>query len=488
VPEAGASRRVAAASLDTEKQLATSVQDWLDSHLTEYDLEREKNQLHRQLVSTVHKIWQDHAARPQDDGEARWWAAYEAEMKPLEDETPAERWRRVEKWQKKNRPTGRNADVLKWEKKWNQLQHCQQEWIGYRAACCGEESGTIAVPIGCNDRLCPLCAAHRSKVARVRIKTMFDRLTHPALLTLTIPNKGSIRKHDFTLFRKRVRQLLAQYKGFILGGVYSLETTFNRNEKTWHIHCHVLCDLCSSLPRAAQKIDLAGRNTYAFNAIKLRMEYDWLRLWGCQWGKAPRKDADAMQVAGEHYDFERWVRMGREMAVKEFDWKAKKWVPMTGIQADVLAQRTAWNAKNRRVVDIRPVRDRDGAAREVLKYITKAAAFCDIPEAVEAFSNAAKGARLIQTFGTWYGAKFDTVFDPEHMDDWGEMKCKCGLNMWERMGVFYRRDVVMDAAGRWHLKRPLDHKCSGTVPRPTIRALDVHEESEFDECLQMERR
>jgi hypothetical protein len=60
--------------------------------------------------------------------------------------------------------------------------------------------------------------------------------------------------------------------------------------------------------------------------------------------------------------------------------------------------------------------------------------------------------------------------------------------MWERMkGVFERRDVEMDAAGRWKLKRPLDHRSRGTIARPTIRALDVCEESDSQLC-QMERR
>ena len=163
----------------------------------------------------------------------------------------------------------------------------------------------------------------------------------------------------------------------------------------------------------------------------------------------------------------------RERAVKEYSYQLRKHVPIQGLMPEVLAMRMAWNAENRRVVDVRGVDDRDKAAKEVLKYITKCADFCDVPEAVEEFCDAVKCARLIQTFGTWYGAKFDTDFDPEHLEDWGEMKCACGLNMWERMGVFYRDDVEMDAAGRWHLKRPLDHNCRGTVPRPTIRALEA---------------
>jgi hypothetical protein len=92
--------------------------------------------------------------------------------------------------------------------------------------------------------------------------------------------------------------------------------------------------------------------------------------------------------------------------------------------------------------------------------------------------NAVKGARLIRTFGTWYGVNLDTStdFNPEHFEDWGEMKCACGLNRWERMGVFYRDEVEMDASGRWYLKRDIDHTCRGTVPRPIIRAPESREE------------
>src|SRR5208337_1849544 len=142
-------------------------------------------------------------------------------------------------WQK-YAVAGNDAEALKWEKQWIQVHNCQKEWIGYRAACCGERTRAIAVPVGCNHRLCPLCAWHRSQRARVHIKTMFDRLTHPVLITLTIPNKETIRRHDFTLLRQRIRQFIAQHKNWILGGVYSLETTCNRAEKTWHIHAHIL--------------------------------------------------------------------------------------------------------------------------------------------------------------------------------------------------------------------------------------------------------
>jgi hypothetical protein len=446
LPEAGVSRSAGrrAPSLDTEKQLATSVLEWDLSHRTDHDIRREQVALHRQLNSTVHAIWQAHAA------------------------------------------AGHVEEALKWEKQWIHLHNCQTEWIGYRASCCQGFTTPIAVPIGCNHRLCPLCAWYRSQAARKRIKCMFDRLTHPVLITLTIPNKATIRKHDFTLMRQRVRQFIAQHKGWILGGVYSLETTYNRTEKTWHIHVHILADAASPLPSKTEKVDLAGQRVYAFTGIKLRLEFDWMRLWGGTWGKAARKDASAMRREGDTYLFEEWVRKGREMRVRE--WRNGAYRPMEGLSPDLAAANSQWNAENRRVVDVRPVLDRDGAAREVLKYVTKVADFGDLPEAVEPFCNAVKGARLIQTFGSWYGVKLDDAPDPEKPEDWHRMECTCGLNMWERMkGVFERRDVEMDAAGRWKLKRPLDHRSRGTIARPTIRALDVCEESDSQLC-QMERR
>jgi len=444
-PGASRSAKSRALSLDTEKQLATSVREWADSQQTAGDIRAEQIALQRKLNGTVHAIWQGHAA------------------------------------------SGRTEEALKWEKQWFKLHNCQSEWIGYRAACCEGRTRAIAVPIGCNHRLCPLCAWHRSQRARVRIKSMFDRLTHPVLITLTIPNKDSIRKHDYTLFRQRVRKLIAQHKDWILGGVYSLETTYNRAEKTWHIHAHILADVSSSLPSKQEKIKLAGENIYAFTAIKLKLEFDWMRLWKTSWGKKARKGNFPMRSEGDTYNFEQWVKAGRENRLKE--WSNGAYQSISGLPPAELAARSQWNAANRRIVDLRPVMDREGAAHEILKYITKVADFCDLAEAVEPFCNAVKGTRLIQTFGSWYGAEFDTVFDPQHLEDWGEMKCTCGLNHWERMGVFSRSDVEMNEAGRWFLKRSLNnHRCRGTVPRPTIRALDAPVEESETQLCQMETR
>lgn len=444
--DGGHARAQRAASLDTEKHLATTVREWIGSQRTDRDVHREKVWLHRVLTGSYHEIWQKYAR-----------LADERALRGEFDE--AAEWEKVR---------------AKWEKRWLRVHDCQKEWVGYYADCCKGFTAPLAVPIGCNDRLCPLCAQYRGEKARRKLRTMFDRLHHPALITLTIPNLTTIHKRNFHLFRKRVRQFIAQHKGWILGGVYSLETTYNRREKTWHIHVHVLADLASSLPPKTDKVELAGRRICRFTAIKLRLEFDWLRLWRKSWGRKPRRDCSAMVRTGDEYTFEEWVRLTHRMRRK--DWRPGGYVNRTDLSPKELQMCFDWNRENRMVVDVKPVDDRERAAHEVLKYITKSAAFADLPEAVEPFCDAVKGARLIQTFGTWYGVKLDDPADAEHVHDWGEFTCSCGVNSWKRLGVFQHKDVEMDEGGRWRLRRPHDWKSPGTVPRPTIRALDVRQE------------
>jgi plasmid rolling circle replication initiator protein Rep len=433
---ASCSREPRATSLDTSKQLATTYADILKMSETPKDRWREKLRLHRVLTSSVHEIWQSHARNGEFDVSA------------------------------------------KWEKEWLRLTQCQAEWIGYHADCCKGATRPIAVPIGCNHRLCPLCAAHRAENARKKVRKLFDRLTHPVLITLTIPNLTKIRKHDFTLFRKRTRQLLKQHQGWIRGGVYSLETTYNRAEKSWHIHIHILADASHALPTKQEKITFAGQSMYAFTLRKLSLEYDWLRLWSKDWGKKLRVDANSQRKAGEQYKFQQWVEETRKHDTKEFkffDVAARKYKlrsDLTQLERMRYEAKKAWNKKNRRVIDLKPVSDRDGAAFEVLKYITKVASFSDLPEAIEPFMTAVRGARLIQTFGSWYGVKLEGDAN-EH--DWSEMQCQCGLNQWKRMGVFYRDHVRMDQDGRWRLRDDIAWNDIGTVVKPKIPALAERE-------------
>ena len=266
-----------------------------------------------------------------DEAERAWIDRYSAIQTRLDGEEPADAYQRVKKWLKANKPQGCTAEFLKWERAYFAIGNCGKEWIGYRASCCGDKTPSIAVPIGCNHRLCPLCAWHRSQRARVRIKTIFDRLTHPVMITLTVPNPKKISKHTFTMFRQRVRAWIAQWNELCKGGVYSIETTYNRTLKTWHIHAHVLADFSRPLPSKTNKVDFCGARAYAFTALKWRMEYDWLLLTmgknPAGWvhdGKLfrpkndpPKKSQKAIRKwksAWDNYwfNFTRWVEAKRE--------------------------------------------------------------------------------------------------------------------------------------------------------------------------------
>ncbi len=490
-------------SLDTEKYLATSdskspegtpVLQWLKEQETEKDRWVQHLVLHKRLLATIRTILEQWRAKGTDDVSRAWMARYSDAQRPLEGEEPADSYQRLKQWMKENKPVGSVAEFIKWEKTYWAISNCGKEWIGYRAACCGAPS--IAVPVGCNHRLCPLCAWHRSQRARVRIKTMFDKLACPVLITLTVPNPPSISKDTFKQFRQAVKVWMQQWDSLIVGGIYSIETTYNRAEKTWHVHAHVLADFSRPLPARLIEVggkskrnlvDLYGKQVYAFTALKWRMEFDWLNLTGGTWGRRPKnnppqkshKAKAKWNAAWGHYweNFSAWVAAKREHSTA---WAKYKYGGKFYLRKDLkpderaaYALQEAWNAQNTRVFDVRPVDDREGAAKEVLKYITKVADFCDYPEAIEMFCNAVKGARMVQTFGSWYGFNLETQFDPQHLDDWGKRECACGLNDWEKLGVFHSHDVEMDEAGRWHLKRSvLKHNCRGTVVRPRIRGAD----------------
>jgi hypothetical protein len=316
------------------------------------------------------------------------------------------------------------------------LSMCHQSWIALNPTCCN--SRALAVPIVCNHRLCFLCNARRSERYRTRVRTLFDRLTHPAFLTITIPNipSGALRKRVYSSFRMNWNKLRKRWAGYMQGGIFAFETTFNNQSsspsyKTWHVHAHVLIDGAATLPVCR----CSGRFTdprtglqrrkhstdCAFIGFKRRLEFDWLCLTQGNRGK------------------ERW-------RPSDFNYWLSRTFPENWRDA---AARHEWNRTNRRTVDIRRVTDRKKAAFEVLKYATKGSHFCDVPEAVNEFIDATKGARMLQTFGSWYG--FDFEDEPDLL---GSLECGCGENKFERAGVISRYEVEMDRdTGKW---RPIE--------------------------------
>jgi len=280
---------------------------------------------------------------------------------------------------------------------------------------------------------------------------------------------------DCACDRWRPRPVTDRGEYGILGGVYAIETTFSGYDHSWHPHGHVLADLNHPLPpkyievkgrRRENKVDFFGKRVWAFIPLKMRLEFEWVQLTtGGKWGSKPAADPPAKswkakakwQAARAKHEelFEKWVRAAREHSTYHFTVKAgrRRRVPkpdLTDAQLAEYERCRRWNAVHRRAVDIRPVKDRDDACAEVLKYITKVAGFSRNDRAVETFCNATRGLRMVQTFGSFYGFDLAASFDPQHLDDWGKRECVCGLNVWEKdPRIAHRGDVYMEPTGRW---------------------------------------
>jgi Replication protein/Transposase zinc-binding domain len=468
-------------SLDTGNHLETSnrvCEEREKKGIEIWNAHLEHKKSHDRVTATFHEIWQSYGGTlPGEDPALEIWREnYEIELKTLPEETGAERWKRVEGWKKANPPWGRTAKSLEWERAYLKIEACQKEWVIYRAACCEGATQPVAVPVGCNHRLCAFCNWRRSQKAYRQLEAMLPHLEHPELITLTIPNLAQLSKREINGFRRKQSKLLKSWgdkpgrRGLIRGGLYAMESTRNYFIHTWHLHSHILCDFTSALPPKEQKILFAGKLTFAFNVMKWRLEFDWLRLWVKTWGKEPGRNASKKRIEEDRALFEEWARLAEANKTKEFDYRRRVNVDLD-LTREEMERRTAWNRDNRRVVEFTPVTDRNGALKEVVKYITKGHDFIDDPEATEEFCNATKSARMVQTFGNWYGVDLgldDVNKEPETWEALGS--CACGDCKWERAGVVSGAKITMGRDGRWLLKAPYDHKETGIV-RPTARGL-----------------
>ena len=124
----------------------------------------------------------------------------------------------------------------------SRVRNCCQTFRAYKAYCCGD---TIAFPYSCGHRLCPLCMRRRSAFLRDRILHDFlPKMKHPVHIVLTVENVEHIDKDYFSWLRNcftklRHRKVFEECSG----GVYSIETSYNLEVGTWHVHLHVLADV-----------------------------------------------------------------------------------------------------------------------------------------------------------------------------------------------------------------------------------------------------
>jgi hypothetical protein len=315
---------------------------------------------------------------------------------------------------------------------YRRLDACQSQWIGFKARCCG--SRAVAVPIGCNHRLCPLCNAARLEHYRGPARDMLAGMENPTFLTLTVPNTSNLTKKTFSQIRGWWKVFQRKNAHLLRGGLYSVEVTYNRAEKTFHPHLHILFD--SPWP-------VRGVARSTFLTIKKTLEFDWLRITSPEAKRVFRRN-----------EYQRW---NKEAAQQE--------------------RGSDWNKRYRRVVDIRPVQKGDGAVYEVIKYISKTNRFLDLAEAVEPYLRAIRGVRVLQTFGSFYNFKMEVPVTQAEVEEMAAagidaapvkastfLHCECGMNHFERIGVFSMADVEMDVDGRWLIRPQRERRrCRGSA-------------------------
>ena len=393
-------------SLDSSKQLATSrktVQEapqTLAQELKGQTDARDRNRrawsLHNALMDTLKGM------ALMEEGLKRLHALDE-----LKGDAPLTKQRRSRSW-------SASKDL-------ERLSGCQSEWIGFRPTCCG--SAAVAVPIGCNHRLCPLCNAHRAERYRSRVLALFGTLSNPQLLTLTVPSPRNMSREVLDTLRTRLRAFLKAHKSLLKGGVYSIEVTYNSREKTWHPHVHILVDVNDD------RVKLPWQE---FVERKWRLEFEWFLL-----------------TQGK--------REGKRR------WRASDWDEWSGGCDARGKRRGPFAGDHRRIVDLRPVTKDRQAAFEVMKYMAKAASFIGDPDALRQLLVALKGVRQIQTFGNCYGFSLDEemVYDERkkeyrkaHLHERKEhhLRCGCGANVFERIGVLGLGMVKLAPDGTWYVR------------------------------------
>lgn len=424
-------------SLDTSNQLETSLLFWLQTPETPRDEHTRKKRMQDVLEISCGKIVAD----------------LERQLNELDSREPGPEL---------DKELDRIRKELKgWTRTWERLSNCQSEWIGYRATCC---TATRAIPIGCNHRGCFLCNSKRLQKYRERIKTLFGRMEHGVLLTLTVPNTAKISKRTFSTLR-RGWNTFKKTQTWMEGGVYALETTYrksNQPETPWHTHLHALASSATTLPQCkCGSCNRCGRWIGAQRDQKSVCRCGGHAAW--RWHRYD----DSGKWAKCHAAECSFVRFKRRI---EFDWfiatggRKQRWSPASFNQ---WFNRTEpnhwrnqsdfeqWNSTNRRVVFIQRVANREKACFEVIKYVTKTADFAHDHHAVKEYFTASKGARMLQTFGSWYGLKLDPDVNkgmPSAENNWGSLKCDCGKNEFERFGKVYSSAVKMDKSGMWLLR------------------------------------
>lgn len=122
-----------------------------------------------------------------------------------------------------------------------------------KMAMCGERAGYYVDPESgrtrrwvhrCKQRLCPRCAINRAaKVVRV-IDAHVGKMDAPRFMTLTMKHTDEplrVQQDKARAAFSRLRRM-PDWKTYVDGGVYVMETTLNETTGQYHVHFHIIYD------------------------------------------------------------------------------------------------------------------------------------------------------------------------------------------------------------------------------------------------------
>lgn len=210
----------------------------------------------------------------------------------------------------------------------------------------------------CQCRLCQPCAARRA--ARLQFKyrdalAQFAEGLYGHHLVLTLKNSEHLpdRRRVSKLLRNLWRSKVWKQYGGIAGGLYSIETTYNKESGGFHAHVH-----CLIFTRAEMPYYNSGRQFWTQEANQAIADV-WLRLTG-----------DSFIVRGQKWNGE----------TKEMLKYMAKGSELVGMGNDALAEYVAWTHRARMVSTFGKLYGLAGRIEKEMEMLEKAEQELDLDE------------------------------------------------------------------------------------------------------------
>ncbi len=273
----------------------------------------------------------------------------------------------------------------------------------FRGRSCRNGHNWAKAAKSCGLRLCPHCCRQRATEVAQKLQPFLsskleDSLRYMVLTDVSCADADEGRELIWAAFM-RLRRFV-EWKKKVKGCIVAFEVTYN---------AHCVCGLRKSDHRVRGK------------------------AWFCDFEQAPDQDSP-------------WHPHLNVLAEGDYFPQAQLsqlWEMATDGRAKVVHV----SAVNNGFIDLEEG-GTSKAARELVKYITKAADLVGNPAAVEQFLDAVFGRRLLRTYGTFYGLQLD-----EEVQSKGEVCPDCGTDEWVETKLIGPQQIAMDFKGVLRDKR-----------------------------------